>query len=110
MALTLLILFVFLARMVFFRLHESSRNFASPGRPHDTIKPLQLISRFKGSEMELNRDPHIPEARAALSASLSNSPTLKLSSPPTQGTTSRTALFNAAGDLQKAEAAESWSG
>ena len=44
---------MFLARMVFFRLHESPRYLVHAGRPQDAIKSLQLISRFNGSEISI---------------------------------------------------------
>jgi hypothetical protein len=45
---------MFLARMVFFRLHESPRYLVHAGRPQDAIESLQLISRFNGSELTLD--------------------------------------------------------
>lgn len=95
---------MFLARMVFFRLHESPRYLVSAGRPQDAIKSLQLISRFNGSEMEVElddvRDYHHPEEQAALQASLSGSPAPKWTPPTPQRATSRTVLFDAALDLE----------
>ena len=44
---------MFLARMVFFRLHESPRYLVHAGRPQDAIKSLQLISRFNGSDIPI---------------------------------------------------------
>ncbi|KAG2009508.1 membrane transporter, variant 3 [Coprinopsis cinerea AmutBmut pab1-1] len=64
-ALALLTLFMFISRMVFFRLHESPRYLVHAGRPHDAIKSLQLISRFNGSnisfELDDVRDTHPPQ-------------------------------------------------
>lgn len=44
---------MFLARMVFFRLHESPRYLVHAGRPQDALKSLQLISRFNGSDIAI---------------------------------------------------------
>jgi hypothetical protein len=44
---------MFLARMVFFRLHESPRYLVHAGRPQDAVKSLQLISRFNGSDISI---------------------------------------------------------
>ncbi|KAI0064112.1 MFS general substrate transporter [Artomyces pyxidatus] len=52
-ALGLITLTMFLARMVFFRLHESPRYLVHAGRPHDALESLQMISRFNGSELAL---------------------------------------------------------
>ena len=53
---------MFLARIVFFRLHESPRYLVHAGRPQDAIKSLQLISRFNGSDISIEledvRDHH----------------------------------------------------
>lgn len=47
---------MFLARMVFFRLHESPRYLVHAGRPEEAIVSLQLISKFNGSELALGLD------------------------------------------------------
>ncbi|KAF9013162.1 major facilitator superfamily domain-containing protein [Cyathus striatus] len=52
-ALGLITFAMFLSRIVFFRLHESPRYLVHAGRPHEAVKSLQMISRFNGSEMEL---------------------------------------------------------
>jgi hypothetical protein len=44
---------MFIARMVFFRLHESPRYLVHAGRPQDALESLQMISRFNGSELDL---------------------------------------------------------
>ena len=44
---------MFLARIVFFRLHESPRYLVHAGRPQDALESLQMISRFNGSELDL---------------------------------------------------------
>jgi len=55
---------MFLARMVFFRLHESPRYLVHAGRPQDALKSLQMISKFNGSDLEIEledvRDYHHP--------------------------------------------------
>lgn len=45
---------MFLARIVFFRLHESPRYLVHAGRPLEAIESLQLISRFNGSNLSLD--------------------------------------------------------
>ncbi|KAM6494435.1 Major facilitator superfamily domain containing protein [Amanita muscaria] len=44
---------MFLARIVFFRLHESPRYLVHAGRPQDAVKALQMISRFNGSDLSI---------------------------------------------------------
>lgn len=44
---------MFLARIVFFRLHESPRYLVSAGRPEEALVSLRKISRFNGSELSL---------------------------------------------------------
>ena len=44
---------MFLARIVFFRLHESPRYLVHAGRPLEAIESLQLISRFNGSDLSI---------------------------------------------------------
>ncbi|TEB22963.1 membrane transporter [Coprinellus micaceus] len=60
----LITLSMFIARMVFFRLHESPRYLVHAGRPADAVRSLQLISRFNGSNLSLEledvRDHHLP--------------------------------------------------
>ncbi|KAI0637103.1 MFS general substrate transporter [Trametes polyzona] len=53
-ALGLITLSMFLARMVFFRLHESPRYLVHAGRPHEAMESLQMISRFNGEEIDLD--------------------------------------------------------
>ncbi|KAF9481138.1 MFS general substrate transporter [Pholiota conissans] len=61
-SLGLITLFMFVARIVFFRLHESPRYLVHAGRPQDAVKSLQMISRFNGSDLEIEledvRDHH----------------------------------------------------
>ena len=44
---------MFLARILFFRLHESPRYLVHAGRHQEALENLQLISRFNGSEISL---------------------------------------------------------
>ena len=66
---------MFLARMLFFRLHESPRYLVHAGRHQEALESLQLISRFNGSELSLeledvdDRLPPNSEAHAPSSAS-----------------------------------------
>ncbi|KAG6919261.1 hypothetical protein DXG01_008057 [Tephrocybe rancida] len=64
MALGVITLSMFIARIVFFRLHESPRYLVHAGRHQEAIESLQLISRFNGSEMSLEigdvQDQHQP--------------------------------------------------
>ena len=57
-------LFMFFARIVFFRLHESPRYLVHAGRHQEAVESLQLISKFNGSELSLGledvRDHHEP--------------------------------------------------
>lgn len=45
---------MFLARIVFFRLHESPRFLVHAGRPQEALESLQLISRFNGSDLDID--------------------------------------------------------
>jgi hypothetical protein len=42
--------------MVFFRLHESPRYLVHAGRPQEAVKSLQMISKFNGSDLEIELD------------------------------------------------------
>ena len=57
-------LFMFIARIIFFRLHESPRYLVHAGRPQEALQSLQLISRFNGSELPIElsdvQDHHYP--------------------------------------------------
>ncbi|ESK88018.1 membrane transporter [Moniliophthora roreri MCA 2997] len=53
-ALGLITLSMFLARMVFFRLYESPRYLVSAGRHQEALESLQMISRFNGSDLEID--------------------------------------------------------
>ncbi|KAJ7601244.1 major facilitator superfamily domain-containing protein [Mycena floridula] len=49
----LITLTMFLARMVFFRLHESPRYLVHAGRHQEAMESLQMISRFNGSNLPI---------------------------------------------------------
>ncbi|KAF8349514.1 MFS general substrate transporter [Amanita rubescens] len=55
-ALGLITLLMFLARIVFFRLYESPRYLVHAGRPQEAVKALQMISRFNGSDLSIELD------------------------------------------------------
>lgn len=82
---------MFVARMVFFRLHESPRYLVHAGRPQEALVSLQLISRFNGSELTLDLDD-VEDHRAPPQAS----------SPAGQqsGTSGETAPFLSSGNDQ----------
>lgn len=44
---------MFLARMVFFRLHESPRFLVHAGRHQEALESLQMISRFNGGQLSI---------------------------------------------------------
>ncbi|KAE9403218.1 MFS general substrate transporter [Gymnopus androsaceus JB14] len=52
-SLGLITLTMFLARMVFFRLHESPRFLVHAGRHQEALESLQMISKFNGSNLSL---------------------------------------------------------
>ena len=45
---------MFVARVVFFRLHESPRYLVHAGRPHDAVLSLRKISEFNGDDLAIN--------------------------------------------------------
>jgi hypothetical protein len=47
-------LLMFVARVVFFRLHESPRYLVHAGRPHDAVLSLRKISEFNGDDLAIN--------------------------------------------------------
>jgi hypothetical protein len=47
---------MFLARIAFFRLHESPRYLVHAGRPQEALHSLQMISRFNGSDITIELD------------------------------------------------------
>ncbi|KAF8625910.1 hypothetical protein AX17_006636 [Amanita inopinata Kibby_2008] len=73
-SLGLITLSMFLARIVFFRLHESPRYLVHAGRPQDAVKSLQMISRFNGSDLSIELDDvvdyHCPTSQDQASQSL----------------------------------------
>ncbi|THH29107.1 hypothetical protein EUX98_g5071 [Antrodiella citrinella] len=73
----LITLSMFIARMVFFRLHESPRYLVHAGRPQEAVESLQLISKFNGSELSLGLDDvaiHVspPPEEAATTTNVDN--------------------------------------
>jgi len=57
---------MFLARIVFFRLHESPRYLVHAGREQEALESLQLIARFNGDDLDLVLDDvqdHAPAAQ-----------------------------------------------
>jgi hypothetical protein len=85
---------MFLARIVFFRLHESPRYLVHAGRPQDAIESLQMISRFNGSELELDLEDVVDR--------ICSPPTLDYSHPPhpsIRTENSSTPLFDADGEI-----------
>ncbi|GJE98431.1 MFS general substrate transporter [Phanerochaete sordida] len=54
MALGLITLLMFLARIAFFRLHESPRYLVHAGRHQEAVESLQMISKFNGDELDLD--------------------------------------------------------
>ncbi|KAG6835928.1 hypothetical protein H0H93_013263 [Arthromyces matolae] len=69
MTLGLITLSMFIARILFFRLHESPRYLVHAGRHQEAIESLQMISRFNGSDLTLEikdvQDQHDPTASDA---------------------------------------------
>jgi hypothetical protein len=60
---------MFLARIVFFRLHESPRYLVHAGRPQEALVSLRMISRFNGSNLTIDLDDvddHRPPTRSLL--------------------------------------------
>ncbi|KAK7037249.1 hypothetical protein VNI00_011240 [Paramarasmius palmivorus] len=71
----LITLSMFLARMVFFRLHESPRYLVSAGRHQEAMESLQMISRFNGSDLEINLEDVDDQRPARVSSPPPNAPT-----------------------------------
>ncbi|KAI9507626.1 MFS general substrate transporter [Russula earlei] len=98
-ALGLITFLMFLARMVFFRLHESPRYLVHAGRPQDALESLQMISKFNGDELELDLEDvedrirvppsHLPNSAIrtedGLPSSLVFDADAQISSSPTDG-------------------------
>ncbi|KAH9020563.1 MFS general substrate transporter [Lactarius deliciosus] len=80
-ALGIITLTMFIARIVFFRLHESPRYLVHAGRPQDALESLQMISRFNGSELELDSRTSTPLFDA--DGEVSDSPKDLAAPPPT---------------------------
>ena len=85
---------MFLARMVFFRLHESPRYLVHAGRPQDALESLQMISRFNGSELELDLEDVVD--RIFVTSTLDSS---RLPRPSIRTENSTTPLFDADSDI-----------
>ncbi|KAF9441248.1 hypothetical protein P691DRAFT_813326, partial [Macrolepiota fuliginosa MF-IS2] len=47
---------MFPARIVFFHLHESPRYLVHAGRSQKAVKSFQMISKFNGSDLEIELD------------------------------------------------------
>ena len=84
---------MFLARIVFFRLHESPRYLVHAGRPQDALESLQMISRFNGSELELDLEDVVD--RICVPPTLDSS---HLPRPSIRTENSSTPLFDADGE------------
>lgn len=86
---------MFLARIVFFRLHESPRYLVHAGRPQEAVESLQMISKFNGSDLEIELgdvvDHHPPEPPS------SSSPTAAVNTPK-RSKVNETTVFDA-GDV-----------
>ncbi|EGO19340.1 hypothetical protein SERLADRAFT_418566 [Serpula lacrymans var. lacrymans S7.9] len=110
-SLGIITLSMFLARMVFFRLHESPRYLVHAGRHQEALESLQMISRFNGSEIPLDLDDvndHHPTSAIPKTGTGENEPFLSQqvnsdyaprnshNAPPA---TDGTVLFDAQGEL-----------
>ncbi|THU90987.1 MFS general substrate transporter [Dendrothele bispora CBS 962.96] len=71
----LITLSMFLARMVFFRLHESPRYLVHAGRHQEALESLQMISRFNGSDLELDLEDVDDERPKAGTVNVNNTST-----------------------------------
>ncbi|KAH8981894.1 MFS general substrate transporter [Lactarius akahatsu] len=93
-ALGIITLTMFIARIVFFRLHESPRYLVHAGRPQDALESLQMISRFNGSELELDLEDVIDRicVPPALDSSYPPHPSIRTEN-------SSTPLFDADGEV-----------
>ncbi|KAH0826166.1 major facilitator superfamily domain-containing protein [Lanmaoa asiatica] len=76
----LITLSMFLARILFFRLHESPRYLVHAGRHQEALESLQLISRFNGSDITIDLedvdDRRPPEPRPPSNGSDERAPFL----------------------------------
>lgn len=99
-SLGIITLSMFLARMVFFRLHESPRYLVHAGRHQEALESLQLISRFNGSELSIeiedvdDRLPPVSETHAAAGERIPFLPNSSSQDPLTNNET----LFDAGAD------------
>lgn len=100
-SLGIITLSMFLARMVFFRLHESPRYLVHAGRHQEALESLQLISRFNGSELPIELEdvddrlpPIICEAHAPTGERVPFLPNTSSQDPCTNSET----LFDAGAD------------
>lgn len=89
---------MFLARIAFFRLHESPRYLVHAGRPQEAIESLQMISRFNGSDLSLELDDvrdhhHKPDVEESIEARSA----LPCDSPAERPRATSTTTFNASG-------------
>jgi hypothetical protein len=89
---------MFLARIAFFRLHESPRYLVHAGRPQEAIESLQMISRFNGSDLSLELDDvrdhhHKPDVEPPIDARSASPRANPLEHPRPNSTT----VFNASG-------------
>ncbi|KAG8214375.1 MFS general substrate transporter [Butyriboletus roseoflavus] len=79
-SLGMITLSMFLARILFFRLHESPRYLVHAGRHQEALESLQLISRFNGSDITIDLedvdDRRPPEPRPPSSGSDERAPFL----------------------------------
>ena len=85
---------MFLARIVFFRLHESPRYLVHAGRPQDALESLQMISRFNGSELELDLEDVVDRICSPSTLDSSHPPR-----PSIRTENSSTPLFDADGEI-----------
>lgn len=92
---------MFLARIVFFRLHESPRYLVHAGRPQEALESLQMISRFNGSDLSIEigdvQDHHQPIVESPVDE---RGPTTPHSEPRKIDTRTRvtsTTIFDASG-------------
>ncbi|KAI0286406.1 major facilitator superfamily domain-containing protein [Russula brevipes] len=94
-ALGLITFAMFLARMVFFRLHESPRYLVHAGRPQDALESLQMISKFNGSELALDLEDvedriRVPPPHSHDSAIRAENPSSRLFDADTETSSSPT--------------------
>lgn len=90
---------MFLARILFFRLHESPRYLVHAGRHQEALESLQLISRFNGSDITIDLedvdDRRPPEPRPSSNGSDERAPFLHATQ---EARPNRETLFDAGTD------------